>query len=64
MAEKKVLSPNADTEQGRREYSKQNAALWNKLIGNCPADSTAVDVAGIVADYNALLAIIRGLTTK
>jgi hypothetical protein len=56
---KEVLRPPAGD-----EFKRQVARLLNKLVGNTPADSTAVDVAGIVADFNALLAVLRGLDGK
>lgn len=59
MAEKKVV-----TAPIGRVFDKQIATLFGKLIGNCPADSVAVDVATLRADLNALLALIRGLNPK
>jgi hypothetical protein len=38
--------------------------ILNKLITALPSDSTASDVAGIVSDYNDLLAFIRSLNTR
>jgi hypothetical protein len=59
MTAKRVIIAKPDDEFGR-----QVAALLGKLVGNTPADSTASDVAGIVADFNALLAVLRGLDGK
>ena len=59
MTTKIVLRPPADD-----EWKRQVSALFNKMISNIPADSTASDVAGVVSDLNDLLAVLRGLTTK
>ena len=65
MAEKKVLIPLPNpSKEMVTIYSQQNANLWNKLVGGIPADSTAVDVAGIVADFNELLGILRTLNNR
>lgn len=64
MAEKKVISPIQSKEYPVTIYSQQNSNLWNKLVGNIPVDSTAANVAELVTDLNALLAILRGLSTK
>jgi len=62
--EKKVINPIQSKEQQVTIYSQQNANLWNKLVGAIPADSTAVNVPEIVADFNELLALLRGLNSK
>lgn len=59
MAAKIVLKAPADD-----EFKRQVAAMFNKLIGNVPDDSTASDVAGVVADLNELLAMLRGLNPR
>ena len=59
-----VLSPVQSKEQQVTTYIQQNANLWNKLVGAIPADSTAVNVPEIVADFNELLALLRGLNSK
>ncbi len=64
MAEKKVISPIQSKEPAVTIYSQQNANLWSKLVGNIPADSTAAAVAELRTDLNALLAVLRGLTSK
>ena len=43
---------------------QQLCNLVNKLIGSVPIDSVAGDVAGVVTDLNALLAVLRGLNGK
>jgi hypothetical protein len=63
VAEKKILAPPM-SDAGIKIFNKQVATVINKLVGNCPADSTAVDVSGVVADLNALLALIRGLSAQ
>jgi len=62
--EKKVINPIQSKEQQVTIYSQQNANLWNKLVGSIPADSTAANIAEIVADLNELLALLRGLNSK
>lgn len=47
-----------------QRWAEQASRVINNLVSNIPADSTASDVAGIVADFNALLAILRGLDVK
>jgi hypothetical protein len=59
MAEKKVIQAPPDD-----KWKMQASNLFNKMIGNIPDDSTAVDVAGVVADLNELLGVLRGLNTK
>lgn len=62
MSEIKINLPRHYTDKEIREWMKQVTVFLNNLY-NVPADSTAVDVAGIVADHNAFLQHIRDLTT-
>lgn len=59
MAIKRILRPNPDD-----EFQRQVAAILGKLVGNTPADSTATTVADLRTDFNALLAVLRGLDGK
>lgn len=59
MTVKRVLRPPAND-----EWKRQVSALINKMVGGVPEDSTATDTAGIVADFNELLALLRGLNTR
>ena len=56
-------SPGASLEEVNRKV-QQLCNLANKLVANVPSDSTASDVPGAVADFNALLAVLRGLNGK
>lgn len=47
-----------------RKWAEQVSVVINNLVGSVPDDSTAVDVAGIVSDFNDLLAVIKGLSTE
>ena len=59
MTEKRIIRPPADD-----RWKTQASNIINKLVGGIPSDSTASDVAGIVSDFNALLAVLRGLDGK
>lgn len=50
--------------EGLNRWAEQTSRVINNLVNNTPADSTASDVPGIVADFNALLAVIRALSTR
>ena len=56
---KEVIRPPADD-----EWKRQASAVINKLVGGIPADSAAADVATLKADFNELLALLRGLDTR
>jgi hypothetical protein len=45
-------------------WSEQVSRVINNLVSNIPADSTAVDVAGVVSDLNDLQDVIRDLDVK
>jgi hypothetical protein len=53
---KEILRPPSDD-----EFKRQVARVVNKLVGGVPADSTAATVVDLRTDFNALLALLRGL---
>jgi len=56
---KEILRPPADD-----EFKRQVSRVVNKLVGGVPADSTASTVADLRTDFNALLAVLRGLNGR
>lgn len=56
---KEILRPPKDD-----EWKRQASKVINKLVGGVPADSTATTVADLKTDFNALLALLRGLTGR
>lgn len=50
--------------KGLQLWAEQISRVINNLVSNIPSDSTAVDVAGIVSDFNDLLAVLRGLSVR
>jgi hypothetical protein len=47
-----------------QRWAEQVTRVINNLVSNIPDDSTAVDVAGVVADLNSLQDAIKGLDVK
>lgn len=76
MAQRILRSPNRFSQTGKIDvdvtitldalvkWAEQVTNVINNLVANTPDDSTASDVAGIVSDFNDLLAVLRGLSTR
>ena len=45
------------------EWQRQVSKAINNIVGTVQDDSTASDVAGLKADFNALLAWLRAIAT-
>ena len=62
MAKELIRSPSGlKWDEQDRRWGKQVSRFANRIVGTVPADSTASDVAGLKADFNALLAWLRAL---
>ena len=59
MAREAIVPPRTDDPVELQEFYRNICRFINNLIAAIPADSTAVDVAGVVADLNALQDSIR-----
>ena len=59
MAEKRIVRPPADD-----QWKVQVSRVLAKLVGGVPEDSTAASVDDLRADFNELLALLRGLTAR
>ncbi len=59
MTKKIITAPRTDDPAEMRRFMANVANAINSLVCETQADSTASDVAGIVADVNSLLAKLR-----
>ena len=64
MARDAIVPPRTDDPKERERFYKNVCRIINSMINSIPADSTAVDVAGVVSDLNDLQDAIRGISTS
>lgn len=46
------------------KWAQQVSRVINNIVSNIPADSTAVDVAGVVSDLNDFQDVLRELNAR
>jgi hypothetical protein len=54
-----ITPPREINEQTLRAFLTELCDIINMRFGDIPEDSTAVDIAGLVADFNGLLERLR-----
>ena len=62
MAREALVPPRTDDPEERRQFYSNVCRIINDLIASIPADSTAVDVAGVVSDLNDLQDAIKEIS--
>jgi hypothetical protein len=64
MARNALVPPRTDDEIERRRFYQSVARIINHLVSSIPDDSTASDVAGVVADLNSLQDAIKDISAQ
>lgn len=63
MAREAIVPPRTDDPGERSIFYSNVCRIINDLVSSVPADSTASDVAGVVADLNSLQDALKAIST-
>lgn len=64
MARKVIVPPRTKDPYELNQFFQNVCKVINNLVAAIPADSTAANVAEVVADLNSLQDAIKGITTE